>query len=509
MMRRTGAVVWLAIAAACSNSPSKATSPSATTRDAAIASEAGSNAPADASADAQLSSAWDWVGIVGTGQSLSVGAHGTPFVSVTQPYHNLRLALGGATVPPFDPTIGTLSLVPLVEPLRAVAQTYPSAYPENLYGETPHTAMGSQITSLFQQTADGGDYVTVHTVVGESGQPMSVIDKGAVEVDEAGTSMGRAYAATLFEASAIARLAKAAKKTYGIGAIVITHGEADAGNAQYESDLVQLWSDYNADLSAVTGQTTSIPMFVSQQHSVPAGMGFTSASTLAEWQVGVDHPNDIICSGPKYQYPYFTDGIHLTTQGYDLLGEKYGEVFFQKVVLGQAWQPLQPTGVARAGTILTVQMHVPAPPLAWDDTLPSPHPTGYPQWTAGRGFEVLQNGSPVTISSVAIVDNTVQITCATDISTGVVFVSYAYTADGALMPGGTARWGHLRDSDAVVGATSHVPRSRTIASPSRCRFVEDDFGRSRGTRGHARFDAGPAGLYNSESLIARFEKTLR
>lgn len=417
------------------------------------ASEASLDAPGP---DSQATGRWDWVGVIGTGQSLSVGAHGTPEQAVTQPYHNLKLALGMATVPPFDPMSSALSMVPLVEPIRPDTGTYPSAYPKNIYGETPHTAMADQITALFQQGSPGGDYVTVHTVVGENGQAMSVIDKTATEVDVGATSTGRAYAATLFEASAISRLATAAGKTYGIGAIVITHGESDAGSTSYEGDLFQLWSDYNQDLRAITGQTKSIPMLVSQQESVPMGMGSTSASTLAEWQVGIDHPGDIVCSGPKYQYPYYTDNVHLTTSGYEQLGEKYGEVFFEKVVLGQDWQPLQPIAATRAGTVVTVQFHVPVTPLAWNDTFPSPHPTGYPQWTAGRGFEVTLDGAPVSITSVAIVNDTVQITCGSDVSTGSVIVNYAYTADGAPMPGGTARWGHLEDSDPFVGGTTQT-----------------------------------------------------
>jgi len=456
-----GTVGWLLVVGACStssqSSPGGADS-SAPGADGGVRGEGGGEGGGDASADGQASKTWDWVGVIGTGQSLSVGAHGMPYNATTQPFHNLELSLGSATVPPFDPTSSALSMAPLVEPLRGLAQTYPSAYPLNLYGETPHTAMASQISSLFQQSSAGGDYVTVHTVVGENGQPMSVIDKTAVEVDSAGTTMGRAYAATLFEVGAIARLAGMAGKTYGVGAIVITHGESDAGNGGYESALVQLWSDYNKDLSALTGQTKSIPMLVSQQHSVPQGMGQTSASTLAEWRVGVDHPGDIICSGPKYQYPYFTDNIHLTTQGYDLLGEKYGEVFFEKVVLGHDWQPLQPIAASRAGMVVTVQFHVPVPPMAWDDTLPSPHPTNYPQWTQGRGFEVMFNGAPVNITSVMIVNDAVQITTDTDVTTGTLTVAYAFTADGAPMPGGTARWGNLRDSDQAAGATSHMPQ---------------------------------------------------
>jgi hypothetical protein len=419
------------------------------------------DAAADAPAEAQAVKTWDWTGIIGTGQSLSVGAQGSPIASTTQPYHNLKLSLGSATVPPFDPMNSALTLVPLVEPIRGFAQFYPSAYPSNIDGETPHSAMANQITALFQQ-GGGDDYVTVHTVVGESGQPMSVIDKTATEVVDAGMSMGRAYAATLFEAQAIARLAATAHKTYGIGAIVITHGESDADSSTYESDLVKLWTDYNHDLLPITGQSASIPMLVSQQHSVPMDINSTSTSTLAEWHVGVAHPNDIVCSGPKYQYPYFTDHIHLTTPGYDRLGEKYAEVYFEKAVLGHSWKPLQPNMVERSGSVVTVHFDVPNPPLVWDDSLPSPHQTALTQWANGRGFEVSSVSGPVAISSVAIVNDTVQITCAVDVSSLYISVAYAFTADGTQMTGGTSRWGQLRDSDPFVG---HMTKA---AQPNYC-----------------------------------------
>src|ERR1043165_911262 len=302
-------------------------------------------------------------GIVGTGQSLSVGAQATTFSgAATQPhFNNLKLALNGTRVPPFNPNATSLSLVPLVEPIRPLATTFPSAYPANLYGETPHAAMAAQVTTLARQ-AGAADYVTAHSVVGESGQGMSVINKTAVEVVNGGTSTGRAYRATLFEVSAIKRLAAARGKTYGIGAIVLTHGETDSGNTGYEAAMVKLWSDYNQDLRAITGQAEPIPMITSQQHS----FGFTAAqrtnvapSTIAEWRVGVDNPNNIICAGPKYQYQYASDNIHLVTRGYDLPAEKYGEVYFQRVVLGNAWQPLQPISVTRSGRIVTRPFHVP------------------------------------------------------------------------------------------------------------------------------------------------------
>jgi hypothetical protein len=391
---------------------------------------------------------WDWNGIIGTGQSLSVGQNATP-VGLTQPrFNNLKLSLGNATVPPFDPSLAALSMVPLVEPIRPLVTSGGPAYPNNIYGETPHSAMAIQITSLVQ-SATGGDFASVHTVVGENGQPMTAIRKGATDT---GTT-GRAYAATLFEVAAIARLARAANHSYGVSAIVITHGESDAASTTYEADLVQLWSDYNQDLPMLTGQTSSIPMILSQQHSLPSGAGSRAASTLAQWQASLDHPGQIVCSGPKYQYTYTSDQLHLMASGYELLGEKYAEVFYERVVRGNDWQPLQPTSVVRSGAMITVTFHVPTAPLGWDDTLPMPHQTAYTEWANGRGFEVWNGTTRIAITSVAISGNTVQITCGANVPAGAV-LGYAVTADGTTTTGRTVRWGQLRDSDPFVGSTT-------------------------------------------------------
>ena len=407
---------------------------------------------------------WDVVGIVGTGQSLAVGALGTP-IQATPAFNNLKLSFGGAAVvPPFDPTLPSLELVPLTEPLRATANSYPSAYPANLYGETPHAAMANQLTTMAMQAA-AHDYVTVHTVVGESGQPMTVIEKNPTGLPAEGTS-GRAYDATLFEASAITRLTGAMDKTYGIGAIVVTHGESDAGNTSYAAKLYQLLTDYNTDLVAITGQgstpaagtTATIPMFVSQQNSVPADSGSVSISALQVLKASVDHPGDIVCTGPKYQYSYATDSahVHLNAREYERLGEKTAQVYFERVVLGHDWQPLQPTSAEVSGKTVTVHFHVPVPPLVWDDTLPAPHGAMIPQWAQGRGFEVSVAGNRQMIDSVEIVGgDSVVITCANDLTTGEVTVGYAITAEGGTPPAAqTARWGHLRDSDPFVGAVT-------------------------------------------------------
>ena len=95
---------------------------------------------------------------------------------------------------------------------------------------------------------------------------------------------------------------------------------------------------------------------------------------------------DIVCSGPKYQY-HSTEGVHLTADGYRQIGEKYAQVYYERVILGHDWRPLEPTTVQRTGAVITVHFHVPVPPLVWDTNLASPHPS-IPEWKDGKGFEV-------------------------------------------------------------------------------------------------------------------------
>ncbi|MET0412060.1 MAG: dockerin [Polyangiaceae bacterium] len=396
---------------------------------------------------------WDWAGVVGTGQSLAVGdpgaARGQPEATVralTQPFGNLKLTTGSLPWP-VDPNDAALALVPLVEPIGRLAPNYPSSWPQNISGETPHAAMANQITAL-ARAGGAADYVGVHSEVGENGQCLSFLVKGATP---SGLN-GRAYEATLIEARAITRLAQAAGKTYGVAAIIVTHGECDAGNTAYAAQLHQLGLDYAADLAQITGQTRAPLMIVSQQNAV----NDRSASTLAQWKIGVDFPADAVCSGPKYQYPYSSDSIHMLVDGYEQLGEKYAQVYHERLVLGRAWRPLQPSNVERAGRVVSVRFDVPVPPLVWEESFQAPHQST-PAWSAGRGFELSAGGAALAIESVAIDGDAVRITAAADLPATGVVVGYAMVANATPMAqpfAGTVRWGQLRDSDPFVGSST-------------------------------------------------------
>lgn len=397
----------------------------------------------------KLNLPWDWSGVIGTGQSLAVGESGRPVLSTNQPYHNLKLSTGNLPWP-IEANDPSLTMVPLIEPVGRLSTSYPSSWPNNISGETAHSAMGNQITALVR-AAGGGEFVSVQGEVGENGQCLVYLKKNPAQK---GVN-GRSYEAALLETAAITRLAKAAGKTYGVGAIIVTHGECDAGNANYAHDLFQLWSDYHADLSAITGQKQKVQMIVSQQNSV----NDRSASTLAQWKAGLEHPAEMVCSGPKYQYPT-KEGIHLIAEGYRQLGEKYGQVYFERVVLGKNWQPLQPVRIERKETVLTIHFQVPVRPLVWESSFQPPHPS-IAEWKEGRGFEVTTSaGVKVGIVSAVISGDAVVLTCGSDPGPE-ARVSYAMTGERAMMTSpfrGTFRWGLLRDSDPFTGSSTGKPQ---------------------------------------------------
>ncbi len=394
---------------------------------------------------------WDWTGIIGTGQSLAVGGMGFPVKSKDQPFGNLKTASGNLTWP-VDPNDPKLTLVPLTEPVGRRPPNYPSSWPLNIDGETPHTSAANEISYLVEEKFHR-HYVTVHYDVAEAGQGMIRIKKESVHDGVT----GRAYEASMVQTKAITRLARESGKSFGVGAIFVTHGETDTGNEHYEEDLYRLWLDYNTDLKAISGQNRDVLMIVSQHNR----LGEYSPSTIAQWRVGVDHPESIVCSGPKYQYPYSVDALHMTSDGYRMLGEKYGQVYFERRVLGHKWRPLEPVRVTHHKNKLEIHFHVPVKPLVWDTTMGNPH-TSSSEWSNGKGFEVTdKSGKSVTIVSASIHgSDSVVLELADDPGAG-ARVSYAMLGEPTLRNpqfGATPHWGLLRDSDPFVGYTTKIPQ---------------------------------------------------
>lgn len=380
---------------------------------------------------------WDYVQIIGTGQSLGCGVQGTPVISSSQQFANIKIfdSSGSYT----NPSALTLSAVPLTTPLRPAAGT---DYPGNIAGEDCGTAAANMLSLLTQSVQTNGLKI-LNTCVARSGYNISQIAQGTTE-----------YNGSIFEANACVnanRLIVPNGKTFGTLAIVLTHGEADATNAGYESAVRTLQQNYNTDLKAITGQSRNIPLIATQQCTEPTTTALP-LSALAILQAHVDFPGDIICVGPKYQYPYASDHTHLTPAGYRALGCKYAEVLWN-LVCGVTWNPLRPTGYSVSGQQVTITFNVPVGPLVFDATISPPHQSANTQWALGQGFEAFDSGGNLTIDSATINGNTVILQLHTTPSTGLK-VSAAITPDvtGTEQGGlATGRRCTLRDSNPLCG----------------------------------------------------------
>ena len=123
---------------------------------------------------------------------------------------------------------------------------------------------------------------------------------------------------------------------------MIIHGESDATSTTYEADSSSL-RPTTTRISPADRADDDDPAALSQQHSAPTTAGSRSTATLAQWRAGVTRPGEIVCVGPKYQYPYISDATHLTNPGYERLGEKLGQVFAERVVRAATGGRCEPT----------------------------------------------------------------------------------------------------------------------------------------------------------------------
>jgi hypothetical protein len=355
--------------------------------------------------------AYDVNHVLWGGQSLSVGAHGDPPLSTSQPYSNVMmntgLRAGGA---------GMTSFVPMIEDEPIADQ-----------GETGAVAMSTLATRI--ATED----------LGQAGHVILVTNHGLGSADYDALKQGTTpYSNGMAQVTAARSICIAGGDTHVVRGVFITHGETDAlnDNPTYDADLVEWQADYQADVQAITGQTEPVPMFISQLSSW-WDLGNDSLA-LQQLSAAVESEGAIVMVCPKYMFTYH-DGVHLTGEGYRWLGEYYAKAYRRVILEGRRWEPVRPKRVTRSGAVVTAKFHVPVRPLVLDTTRVS-DPGDY-------GFSYTSDGTPVAISSVQIVGpSTVQITLGSTPAGAVQKLGYAF-ASGASSGPTTGYRGCLRDSD--------------------------------------------------------------
>lgn len=346
--------------------------------------------------------------ILGTGQSLSVGAAGSPALSLMQPYSNIMFAKGvipGGT--------GLDKFAPLVE---GGVETLSSAFANSIAKET------SQVVLISAHGVGGIEY--------------SGLKKGTTP-----------FANGIAQVKAAKALADAIKKTYVVRAVTNVHGESDHvnGNMMYDADLAQWQFDYETDVKAITGQTLPIPMLHTQMSSWTKYGQATSVIPQAQLNASRKSDGKLVMVGPKYTMIYAGDGVHLTNIGYRIMGEYYAKAY-KAIAKGGKWTPLQPRSIKREMQTITIELDVPAPPLEFDTTEVT-NPGNY-------GFEVIDDGKPAKILIVSLAGpTTVKIGLAAAPVGKNMRVRYAYTGTAGANAGPkTGARGNLRDSDSTPSA---------------------------------------------------------
>lgn len=363
--------------------------------------------------------------ILSTGQSLSVGAVGSPPLSTTQPYANTMFSRGvmpGATM--------LTAFAPLTE------GTPPGGVGPNV--ETMSSGLANLVTKMAREELLVGQPNPSHdmlvSVHGIGGTAYVGLKKGT-----------SAFTAGIAQAQAAFDLTKAMNKSYIVRVTTTVHGESDhvAGNTNYEANLLEWQSDYEKDVQAITGQIDAIPMLQTQMSSWTKYNSATSLIPSAQLAAHRNSNGKVVLVGPKYHLAYAADGVHLTNAGYIHMGEDYAKAYRRIVLEGERWEPVRPLTVTRDGAVLTVKFAVPAPPLVLDTTLVK-DPGSF-------GFEVFEVGAqPTTITKVEITGpDTVTITLSKAPGAN-ARLRYAFRGvSGAVAGPQTGARGNLRDSDAT------------------------------------------------------------
>ena len=359
---------------------------------------------------------------------MSIGTAGngpTGSLSTTQPYDNLML------------TPGILGTVGPLQPLTEGAVN-------GLNAETPSSGMANSI-----RAADASSRPIVVSGHGINGALYSEIKRGGTQA---------AYANGQTQALAAKTAVQARGGVYRPLAVTVIHGEGDStSNASFYQGYLQEWqANYQQDLNTLSGATGTLPMFISQMNA--SNFGDLAQS---QYQAHLANTGKIVLVGPKYQYAYSPDHLHMTQISYKHHGEMFGKVIKKVAIDNTPWQPLRPTGASRSGNRITLSFLIPVGTLNLDTTTVAQR--------QNYGFEFVQTGgNSVSISNVTLsADKTqVYIDLSATPSGSNPRVRYAWTCNDTItLPveacanaaTANAVGGNIRDSDtsvsAAIGAT--------------------------------------------------------
>lgn len=398
---------------------------------------------------------WDVVHVLITGQSLANGDQTQPVVSGSQPFSNVMFNTNLMPNPSVNAiTLGasTIAWVPLTatltgNPNAQNAETLGNGFADSVIADTAVTAPlypGIRTGKQILMSGSGVSGAVYLQICGPTDAPPN------------GTA---SFQELLAQVSAAKSFAAAANKTYFVPCVVVVHGEFDNYNAAYLTDLLHWQADIQAGIQAITGQTNTVPLVLTQ---TCVGAMVPTCSPYAQWQAAVQYPDRFLLAGPEYQLPHNPPGdpyhltIHLTAIGERMMGAMVARAYRRVFLEGGTWTPLSPKAVTITGNKAIIDFNVPAPPLVLDTTWCT-DPGNY-------GF-TYYDGTGASIAAVAITGPsqvTLTLTQAAGTTPNSHIVGYAYDDYAQFGDFGptTGSRGCLRDSSTDAGyydTTDAVP----------------------------------------------------
>lgn len=375
----------------------------------------------------------DYNHIIFYGQSLSVGADSKQQLSTTAKDGNYMISKAVAFNGEKDAKF---------EPLVAGPGT----------DEPPVLGAVNYLRKLFNdESPEASKHALVGSSMGVSGRAVEQLSKGAKP---------KHYDRFLSAVQASKAAADLEKKSYGIAAICWMQGESNYSpggdwtptKEGYKTKLLKLRDDLNADaVKGIAGQK-EVPAFVMYQTGAAYSNDTNFLSIgMAQWEMAQEVPG-IYMATPVY--PYVDYGGHLTANGYRWIGAQFAKVLNKILVKGEDWKPLSPRSVQRDGRKITIDYHVPEPPLVFASPYIGRKLAEIPP---DKGFLLYDSSGIVEIESIRIVNDTmVEIVGKRDFD-GDVYVRYA----GKTKYDGN---GFLRDSDSTLAEDVYVfdPASKQL-----------------------------------------------
>ncbi|VUC83274.1 flagellar biosynthesis, cell-distal portion of basal-body rod [Raoultella terrigena] len=355
----------------------------------------------------------------GYGQSLSVGAMGTPVISVTQPYSNLTFSTGPR---------GFNHIYTALAPLTEDSRTAPDGGTNR--GETFCSGAANYATTLaaIENGADPADHVIFAATAGKGGTKIADLVKGTA----------------WYNSNLLPQLngAYALNPDSAVHVVPWLQGETDNDQSPpttypvYRGHLEGLQVSVEGDIKAINGQQSPVH-FLTYQCSYKVRT--SSGVALAQLDLAKENEKFHLTT-PCYHLPFASDSTHLTNVGYKWLGAYIGRAYKTLVRDQCVPQYLKPISATLRGRVITLLTEPPVSPVAIDTSKLAP--------TTDNGFRVkgIVSNATQAIESMMTEGKQVFITLAEEPAEA-VSLRYAldYLGTGLKILNGAS--GNLRDSE--------------------------------------------------------------